>query len=195
VRFDTAIRGFGATLLGATLVGCGSASSHDVASEDSGAPGHPAGSDSGSTSTKDASADSRSSASGQGDSGSAQGADADIGTSYLCWRVDTAVDCFACCMAYFPLGQQKLMAASASCTCTPSNCGQEGDAGDAGTCSADMCSLKAAPSKSCMECVLGVLEGASGAPLCPESAKACSEDPDCASLLACGANCPGTVMD
>jgi hypothetical protein len=126
------------------------------------------------------------------DSGGTLAGDAAIGNSYLCWREDSAQDCFDCCMGYFPVGQQKLLAASASCTCTPSNCGP---AGDAGACGADMCSLDAGPSNACMECVLGVLEGANGPPLCPASAAACNQDPDCASLFACGANCPGTTMD
>jgi hypothetical protein len=58
-----------------------------------------------------------------------------------------------------------------------------------------VCSSSAPPSMECLQCVLGVVEGAAGPPLCPESATACGADVDCAPLLDCSANCPGTVID
>jgi hypothetical protein len=154
--------------------------------------------------------------------------DASAGGFRVCWRLDDAPDCFACCLAYFPIAQEKLLAAAAACTCGSSVCGppngygrdagpavdagdgggpdgsedagaaeDAGDAADAGAgaCSAAMCSLGAPPSQSCLQCVLGVIEGAAGPPSCAESNAACNLDPDCAPLLQCAQNCPGTAMD
>jgi len=199
MRFGSATRGLFAAALCAHALACGSSASGESATVDSGSPSTQARMDAGVTPARDASPDSRlASPPGQDpapDSGAPHAGDAAIGGSYVCWRDDSAQDCFDCCMGFFPAAQQKLLAASASCTCTPSQCGPGGDAGDGGACGADMCSLDAGPSNACVECVLGALEGANGPPLCPASAAACNQDPDCASLLACGANCPGTTMD
>jgi hypothetical protein len=57
------------------------------------------------------------------DSGTASTPRAMAGGYNVCARLDDAVDCFACCASYFPLGQQKLLNAAASCACTAPYCG------------------------------------------------------------------------
>lgn len=137
--------------------------------------------------------------------------DAGTGAFWVCGRADTAAECFACCADYFPNAGQALLAASASCACSPSYCGLaeagtaapgDGSALDAnpggesgGTCGASVCSLQAAPSADCLQCVLGLIEGASGPPLCSSSLAGCHADPACAPLLTCSQNCPGTTLD
>jgi hypothetical protein len=173
-----------------------------------------------------------------------------------CARLDDAPTCFACCATYFPPAAQRLLSASATCSCPSMYCGPaptnapsdaaadaspaRDDAGtmadaageaptrndDAaadgapgleaqveaslgvqlnpgisgspfglGACGADMCSLEAAASQQCVTCVLALLDGSQGMPLCPDGRAACKADPVCAPLLKCSANCPGAVSD